>query len=262
MIFLDIETAPQCESFESLSDRWKELWADRHKRSEYDGTPEISYLEKSSLRAEFAKVVSVAIATVHDGGIVGSVYTGDDEKAILDFVTHRLSLRKTTGICAHSGISFDFPFLYRRFVAAGMFNKLPPQLIVENKKPWEMLWYDTARIWSCGEYRDSIPLDTLCEVLGVKSPKESIKGSDVGSLFWNGEYDAIRKYNAADVTALVNCYHAMHGGKIFDKVTWTGKIVVLPPEGSAPPASDVAGDTTSHPSASAEASLSEDAPML
>lgn len=222
MIFLDIETAAMAENFAALSPRWASLWESRHDSREFDGSPAESFEKHAALCAEFSRVVSVAIATIHGGSVTGFVSTGDDEVALLKIVAEKLATRKTTGICAHCGIGFDFPFLARRFMANSMAKEMPFQLQTEGKKPWEMLWHDTNQIWSCGKMGGSVTLDLLCEVLGVPSPKTGVDGASVHKLFYGKRWEDLRRYNAADVTALARCYAILVGSPSPSKTNWNG----------------------------------------
>jgi len=69
ILVLDIETVPASEDYDSLDDRWKELW---DKKANFllkddDDTPESVY-DKAGIYAEFGKIVCISVGVFFHQG--------------------------------------------------------------------------------------------------------------------------------------------------------------------------------------------------
>jgi hypothetical protein len=80
---------------------------------------------------------------------------------------------------------------------------LPKGLQVQNLKPWEMPFIDTSDLWSFGAWQESfVSLELLVTSLGLDTPKDDIKGEEVGQVFWEErDINRIAKYCEKDVFA-------------------------------------------------------------
>ena len=104
-------------------------------------------------------------------------------------------------LCAHNGKEFDFPFLGRRNLINGL--KLPYQLDVAGKKPWEIPHIDTMELWKFGDYKHYTSLDLLAHVFNIPSPKSDLDGALVAKTYYE-EKDLlkIKKYCQGDVITI------------------------------------------------------------
>jgi hypothetical protein len=89
-----------------------------------------------------------------------------------------------------------------------LYNGIIPSQNIQiwDKKPWEIPFLDTAEIFSFGNWANQkyLGLDLLACSLGIRSPKDEIKGSDVSRVFWKDEdYEMIREYCERDVETVM-----------------------------------------------------------
>ena len=87
ILFLDIETVPQCASVSELNDVERELWQKKASRLAEEGMSDEDLYKKAGIFAEFGKIICISAAFLRpkNGTMemrVRSFY-GDDEKAIL-----------------------------------------------------------------------------------------------------------------------------------------------------------------------------------
>lgn len=188
ILFLDIETVPETEHFDSLSEEMQELFAKKtsYQRKE-EFTPEEFY-DRAGIWAEFGKIVCISVGYFVNRGTSKEFrvksFSGDEFQLLTEFKelldTHFNT--KSHLLCAHNGKEFDFPYLARRMVIQGM--KLPEKLNLFGKKPWEVAHLDTMELWKFGDYKHYTSLKLLTAILGIPSPKDDIDGSQVGDVFY------------------------------------------------------------------------------
>ena len=151
ILFLDVETVPQHESYHSMDNRWKKLWDRKAKQIvKNEETPEELY-PRAGIYAEFGKIICISVGFIHDENDrefrVKSFY-GEDEYMILDQFCELLQENynpKLHFLCAHNGKEFDFPYLSRRILINGI--KMPDILDLAGKKPWDVKHLDTMNLW-------------------------------------------------------------------------------------------------------------------
>ena len=90
ILFLDIETAPQQEHFEDLSEKWQELWSKKAELlNKYNPKDDFNTLyERAGIYAEFGKIICISCGFLTRSGVerqlrITSFY-GNDEKKILE----------------------------------------------------------------------------------------------------------------------------------------------------------------------------------
>src|SRR5688572_23088393 len=129
ILFLDIETVSQYETYNHLPEDWKELWnlkADILNRGKLEETSESVY-HKAGIYAEFGKIICISCGYILGSGaekkLVIKSFCGNDEKKLLaEFAD---TLKKWSGeaekfLCAHNGKEFDYPYICRRMVINGI----------------------------------------------------------------------------------------------------------------------------------------------
>lgn len=210
ILFIDLETAPQAETYEGLSERMQRLWDKKSRR--YQGqNPDMSaaelFADKGGIHAEFGRIVCISAGYLQfdDEGIPHMTmksWGGEDEGEILRSFGRMLdkysSVNTSRKLCAHNGKEFDFPYLGRRYVIHQL--SIPYMLRVQGKKPWETQFIDTMELWKFGDYKSYTSLDLLSAILEIPSPKDDIDGSQVASVFWKDkDYDRIQTYCEKDV---------------------------------------------------------------
>lgn len=217
ILFLDIETAPLVYRFEELSPRMQELFDAKTKFMQRDETSAADLYKKAGVYAEFGKVICISCGFLHthQGETTLRVrsFFGDDEVEVLRTFAELLNQRFNREehlLCAHNGKEFDFPFLCRRMTIHGI--ALPEILQLRNKKPWEVRHLDTMEMWKFGDHKHFTSLELLTELFGIPSPKDDIKGSEVGRVYWEEkDLDKIVRYCQKDVVALVQVYQRLCG---------------------------------------------------
>ena len=203
ILFLDIETVPEKEAFDQLSEGVQELWAEKtaYRRKE-EFTPEEFY-ERAGIWAEFGKIICISVGFFQESHRLTfrvRSYTGDEKHLLEEFkalLQDYFNLPKHV-LCAHNGKEFDFPYIARRMIIHGI--SLPSKLSLFGKKPWEVPHIDTMELWKFGDFKHYTSLKLLAHVLGIPSPKEDLDGSKVRSVYYEeGDVERIARYCEKDV---------------------------------------------------------------
>ncbi|MDG1719793.1 MAG: 3'-5' exonuclease [Bacteroidia bacterium] len=211
ILFLDVETVPQHESYHSMDNRWKKLWDRKAKQIvKNEETPEELY-PRAGIYAEFGKIICISVGFIHDENDrefrVKSFY-GEDEYMILDQFCELLQENynpKLHFLCAHNGKEFDFPYLSRRILINGI--KMPDILDLAGKKPWDVKHLDTMNLWKFGDFKNYTSLDLLAAVFDIPSPKDDIDGSKIFYVYYQDKnLERITTYCQNDVAALASIY--------------------------------------------------------
>jgi hypothetical protein len=215
-LFFDVETASGAKDLKSLQEenpRLAKLWERRVKY--YKSYPDFVnstsaeiYEDKAGLEPEFSRIVCVSFGTINDDGSFRFIsFYGQDEVDILQ-KTKKVFLncaQKNMKIAGHNIKGFDVPCIGKRMLINGIFP--PPNLLVWDKKPWDIPYFDTSEIFAFGSWSQQkyLSLDLLSCSLGVDSPKEDIDGSQVSKTYWvEGDYERIKTYCEKDVETVMN----------------------------------------------------------
>lgn len=212
ILFLDIETVPQNENYQSLDDRWKKLW-DRKANNiaKNEESPEELYA-RAGIYAEFGKIICISVGFVHDSGDnrefrIKSFYGKNEFELLKEFCALLQSNYnpKSHFLCAHNGKEFDFPYLSRRILINGI--EMPDMLDLAGKKPWDVKHLDTMNLWKFGDFKNYTSLDLLSAVFNIPSPKDDIDGSQIFDIYYKeNDLERIRAYCQNDVVALASIY--------------------------------------------------------
>lgn len=219
ILFLDIETVPEFQSYNDLNERIKKLWDSKSKKiqkAEYPGenekTPEEIY-ERAGIYAEFGKIICISTGFIHEGKFrIKSFYGKDERKLLIDF-SEMLNNHFNTSfhfLCAHNGKEFDYPYISRRILINGL--KLPNLLNIAGKKPWEIMHLDTMDLWKFGDYKSYTSLDLLTAIFNISTPKNDIDGSQVRKVFYeDDDLERIVKYCQQDTLAVAQIFLKYRG---------------------------------------------------
>ena len=212
ILFLDIETVPQYENYQSLNDRWKRLWDRKANQiAKNEETPEKLY-PRAGIYAEFGKIICISVGFVNDDVNgrefrIKSFY-GENEFIVLEEFCALLQYNynpKSHFLCAHNGKEFDFPYLSRRILINGI--KMPDMLDLAGKKPWDVKHLDTMNLWKFGDFKNYTSLDLLSAVFDLPSSKDDIDGSKIFDVYYKeNDLERIRAYCQNDVAALASIY--------------------------------------------------------
>ena len=212
ILFLDIETVPEEQSYDVLSPQRQTLWEQKtaYQRKE-DQSPEAFY-ERAGIWAEFGKIVCISVG-FFDTNAPNSKqlriksFAGKEENILLEFrqLCDEHFYLKSHLLCAHNGKEFDFPYIARRMVIHRI--NLPKILNLFGKKPWEVQHLDTLQLWKFGDYKHYTSLALLAEIFGISTPKDDIDGSDVARVYYQEKnLDRIVRYCEKDVLTLAQVF--------------------------------------------------------
>ena len=208
LVFLDIESASGEKNIDVNSDLFKAFqWKMRDK--ETDVLPSVEetkrlYEQKAALFAPYGQVVCVTIGIIVDGAIVLKTFSGEEKKLLKEFVYTLNSMRGFTPVAWNA--SFDFPYLRKRFFINGLEDYLRKDVGNDSGlKPWEVSILDLMVEWKGISFNNE-GMDEVAIAMGLSSPKDDIKGSDVSKVYHEGGIDRIIKYNQKDVITLINLF--------------------------------------------------------
>lgn len=213
ILFLDIETVSQFETYEHLPDDWRELWdikAQSILRNKEADTSETIY-DRAGIYAEFGKIICISCGYIQGSGdnkklVIKSLYD-HNEKDLLTRFAEMLNSKacREMLLCAHNGKEFDFPYICRRMIINNV--TIPDSLQIAGRKPWDIKHLDTMELWKFGDFKSYTSLKLLAKVLGIPSPKDDIDGSMVYSVYWmEKDLERIVTYCQKDVITLAQVY--------------------------------------------------------
>ncbi len=195
ILFLDIETVPEIEKYEDLSEVKKELFA---LKTAYQRKPKTvtdteitveEFYSKAGVWAEFGKIVCISVgyfvSNENKRSFRVKSFFGDDESSILNKFKNLLEEHFNHAnhlLCGHNAKEFDFPFIARRMIIHQI--TLPQKLNLFGKKPWEVPHLDTLEMWKFGDFKHYTSLKLLTTILEIPSPKDDIDGSQVASVYY------------------------------------------------------------------------------
>jgi len=207
ILFLDIETVPEFENFDALSDEMKYLWEQKTKYQRKDEFSSEAFYDRAGIWAEFGKIVCISVGyfTYNDSKRMfrTTSFCGTEKSLLLRFKnlleTHFDQQHHL--LCAHNGKEFDFPYIARRMIIHQI--GIPSKLNLFGKKPWEIPHLDTLELWKFGDYKHYSSLKLLTTILGIPSPKDDIDGSQVRDVFYvEQNSDRIAVYCEKDTVAV------------------------------------------------------------
>lgn len=243
MLFWDIETQPAYDSFEKVPKAMQDIWLEKYhakycekyienkQKEEFNRSslanekiytkhtdvsikeyPSINdiYINSAALHAEFAKItcISLGFFTEDDENkMERTVFTfkdKDEKQILLDFKTFldspETAILKLTG---YNIREFDIPFTTKRFFINHI--TLPKFFDLKGKKPWEIIINDICDDWK-GLQREIVSLHLVCTVLGINTPKDKFKNSEVSALYLSGKItlDEVVEYCEKDINACMS----------------------------------------------------------
>jgi len=189
ILFLDIETVPQEESWEKLPKETQQLF---EKKTHYQRKDEFTaeqFYDRAGIWAEFGKIICISVGYFVDIDTkkqlrITSFFGDDEHKLLTEFkvLLDKHFAKKDNILCAHNGKEFDFPFMARRMIIHKI--ELPKKLNLFGKKPWEVPHIDTLELWKFGDFKHYTSLKLLTSILGIPSPKDDIDGSEVAAVYY------------------------------------------------------------------------------
>ena len=213
VMVIDIETVPQYSSHDQLPGHLQPLWERKTQYQRKEETAEAFY-QNAGIWAEFGKIICISAGVFTKDNPTGfrvKSFAGHDERELLvKFALMLKNQSRNLVFCAHNGKEFDFPYICRRMLINGI--KIPPQLELAGKKPWEINHIDTLELWKFGDYKNYTSLSLLTAIFDIPTPKDDIDGSMVGHVYWNeNQLDRICTYCQKDVIATAQLLRRFRG---------------------------------------------------
>lgn len=214
ILFIDIETVPLFSVYQEMPDQYRKLWDKKAERiTQKEGMLPEEIYERAGIYAEFGKVICIGAGFFREEEFRVKAYYGDDEQVILIEFAELLDQYyppEKHALCAHNGKEFDFPYLIRRMIVHGI--HLPRILNLSGKKPWEVPLLDTMEMWKFGDFKNFTSLELLVTILGIPSPKDDLRGSDIAGVYWKDhDFGRITAYCMKDVVAVAQVYLRLRG---------------------------------------------------
>ncbi|MDA8155409.1 MAG: ribonuclease H-like domain-containing protein [Actinomycetota bacterium] len=210
-IIFDIETAG--ENFDSLDEHTRQ-YLTRYAQTEEDLT-EIK--DSLSLYPLTSQIVAIGMLNPESGkGVVyfqapsanlepfeedRVKYEPGTEKEVLERFWQ--TIKSYEQFITFNGRCFDCPFIMIRSAFHGI--KAARDLMPNRYSGCHLDLLDQLSFF--GAVRRRFSLDMWCRFFGIKSPKESVDGSEVKSLFEAGRYLDIARYCAGDLRATAGLYN-------------------------------------------------------
>jgi DNA polymerase elongation subunit (family B) len=213
LMVIDIETVPQYPTFAEVPELFKKLWDLKTVNQRKEETAE-NFYERAGIWAEFGKIICISVGIFTNGkktGLRVKSFSSHNEKELLEDFTTLLGGQPTSLIlCAHNGKEFDFPYICRRMLINGV--RIPSQLEISGKKPWEINHLDTMELWKFGDYKNYTSLSLLTAIFDIPTPKDDIDGSMVGAVYWvDNALERICTYCQKDVVATAQLLRRYRG---------------------------------------------------
>ena len=216
LLVLDIETVPQYSDFDEVPEHFQKLWELKTQYQRKEETPKEFY-GRAGIWAEFGKIICISVGIFTGGKNIGlrvKSFASHNEKELLEEFSALLTSQPPSLIlCAHNGKEFDFPYICRRMLINGI--KIPSQLEISGKKPWEINHLDTMELRKFGDYKNYTSLSLLTAIFNIPTPKDDIDGGMVGHVYWvDNELERICVYCQKDVVATAQLLRRYRGEEL------------------------------------------------
>ncbi|MFK7032470.1 3'-5' exonuclease [Flavobacterium oreochromis] len=216
ILFLDIETVPEYETFSSLDPTRQELYGLKTQYQRKDEFTAEDFYNRAGIWAEFGKIICISVGYFTFKKDIRQFRVTSfwgDEITILNGFSNLLNTHYNHTqhlLCGHNAKEFDFPYIARRMIINNI--PIPKKLNLFGKKPWEVPHLDTLELWKFGDYKHYTSLKLLTTVLGIPSPKGDIDGSDVARVYYvEKDIDRIINYCEKDVIAVAQIILRLRG---------------------------------------------------
>lgn len=206
----DIETCGQYKDFKTFSNndkRGSELFENKfHKMrwdEKYDSLDE-AYLDNAGIISTYGKIVCISFGYLDNDGNqkISSIYGNDEMEIVNRFNDLLIKIgTKNFNLCGFRIIHFDIPWVLHKLHKYGI---KPADIISSyNKKPWDMRITDMSDDWK-QRFAWAFSFDEMCYELGIDSPKDDMKGSEVHKVYWiDNDLERIRDYCEKDIKASI-----------------------------------------------------------
>ncbi len=216
ILFLDIETVPEQEDYNSLDQEMQFLWEQKTQYQRKDDFTSEEFYDRAGIWAEFGKIICISVgyfvikADCRSFRVTSFIGTETEIlHAFINLLNNHFS-QNFHVLCGHNAKEFDLPFIARRMIINGI--SLPSKLNLFGKKPWEIPHLDTLELWKFGDYKHFTSLKLLTKILGISSPKGDIDGSQVAQVYYKEkDIDRIVVYCEKDTIAVAQVFLKLRG---------------------------------------------------
>ena len=210
LLFFDIESARVVDELEPDSPLYNS-WEYKVNKEGKMTQQEIldSYKSQAGLYPEFAKVISIVVGVITNGGIKLTTIDNENEFDLLSQFNKGLGGNMHRTLIGFFNVGFDTPFVFKRMLINGI--KPNDKLDSSGLKPWELEEVDLSKMWQ-GTSFNRASLINIATAFGLPSPKEDISGVDVGHVYYNEGKRGLKrisKYCRRDVVTTINIFKKM-----------------------------------------------------
>ncbi len=216
ILFLDIETVPEQEDYNSLDQEMQFLWEQKTQYQRKDDFTSEEFYDRAGIWAEFGKIICISVGYFVIKSDCRSFrvtsFIGTETEILHAFINllNNHFNQNFHVLCGHNAKEFDLPFIARRMIINGI--SLPSKLNLFGKKPWEIPHLDTLELWKFGDYKHFTSLKLLTKILGISSPKGDIDGSQVAQVYYKyKDIDRIVVYCEKDTIAVAQVFLKLRG---------------------------------------------------
>lgn len=222
LLFIDIETVAGCNNFDENHSQysiWE--WKQRNKETNEVLTAEENiklYNTKAALFAEWGKIVCISAGFIHNGELHIKSFTGEEKEILINFI----HLVKSTGrmLAGHNVISFDIPYIRKRFFINGLTEYLSDKQGCDvYMKPWLLddAIFDTMVAWKGSAFVNT-SLEELAMVFNIPTSKDNCHGNEVTEFYYSGRISEIKTYCEKDVAVVANILRVWKGDLILKPI--------------------------------------------
>ena len=186
---------PKAGKFKTVPEL-KELWLSTNEHTAKREQAEQKWL-KTSFDGAKGQICGICISFIGVDSECVYKFSGDEKEILTELNNAIFDKSKSEAtkpyFIGHNSISFDIPFLHKRFII----NKIKPkfELVAHGKHNYTA--FDTMTEWA--GFGQRISMDNLAKAIGVSGKTEGMDGSQVWPEYQKGNIDKIMDYCADDV---------------------------------------------------------------
>ncbi len=238
LLFIDIETVRGCNDFDEnhpFYDVWAWKFRNKDTNEVLTAVENIKlYNDKAALNAEWGKVVCISVGYIHNEELHIKSFTGEEKDILIEFK----NLVVTTGrmIGGHNVISFDVPFLRKRWTILGLGDFLSERQGNDvYTKPWLLddAIFDTMVAWKGSGFANT-SLEELAMVFSIPTSKDNCHGNEVSEFYYAGRLPEIQAYCEKDVAVVANLLRVWKNDSILEPIIRDNKTEEVAPEKMSP----------------------------
>lgn len=211
-LYLDIETLPceedKREEFVDILKKRKE-WQNREQellQHIRDGAListdsfEEEIFRSTALDGTFGQILCIGLIKETGEEVTGKqTLSGSEDQMLKKFWEVASGVQIFIG---HNIMDFDLPFIYKRSIILGVKPSREINFARYRNEPI----FDTQKEWDKWAFGHAHKLDTLARVLGIRSSKDKMDGSEVYDFYKAGKLDDIYEYCMKDVLVTRQVY--------------------------------------------------------